>query len=109
MYHLVKETVIVSRYHIVKSNKRSAIKHVKNSDPESEYLESCDEIHWDDKVKYTVEPLPSNHESDLRITRTIRHIDDRLSEKNPGGGLTSRAKKPIIGQKRKPGRPKKKR
>ena len=95
-YVLVKETMLVSRYHLVKGAGEQAIEHARECDDEAEYLQSCDELDWDSTIEYEVIPLPENWKKDLRIVTTRRHIEERLSKEPVETDLTKRRRKGII-------------
>ena len=99
-FRIVKETVTVTRFHIVKADIKSAIKAVKNSQDNSEYLESCDVIWWDSDKLYEIEELPENWRKDGRLNREAIHINERLSKEKTETDLTKRASKRIMEKKK---------
>lgn len=98
-YVIVRETVTVTRYHLVKAKGKSAIKAVKDCDKSAIYLESCDDIDWEGPIKYEIEELKEDWRKDLKLKIIAKHIDERTpekigeSEKKP---LTKRRENPII-------------
>jgi hypothetical protein len=95
--YIVSETMLVTRYHLVsEDSEQAAIESVTTSSQSAEYLESCDELHWQEKIEYAVEPLKEDWRRDLRLKRAARHIEDRLSQTGGESPLTKPGSKPII-------------
>lgn len=104
---IVKETMVVTRYHLVKGDGEEAINEVKECGPAAEYLHSCDDLHYDDyEITYEVSELGEESAKDRRLVNTARHINERLPEKNEDSRLTETGRDGIIKSRKKKSPPK---
>lgn len=101
-FSIVKETMVVTRYHLVKRDGDDAINEVKECGPAAEYLHSCDDLHYDDyEITYEVSQLGEESANDRRLTNTARQINARLSENSEDSGLPQSGSTGIIKRRKK--------
>jgi hypothetical protein len=90
MYVVVEQIMLVSRFYLVKADEKEAIVKVDKCDKDVVYLHQCDELHWDDKIKYKTKNVDNKIKKDRTLLLASQAIDVCLSVDEPEPPLTSK-------------------